>query len=192
MISRQLKMSKIIDRKTMTKLLSVGRDYDISKGGYFDARSGVVNFWCSNEDRPTCWDLEVIGGEYPRDYVGGLYFDAKGDKVFLELDASPYALIEPLIASDTRILTDDEWESIFDWLRIKAAELFRLADLAPVVVGIKCPFCEFVLKDSTDLLLMHIDSVHEVEIQGFVISEPSYLMTAEGQVPLEYKEEWDL
>jgi len=45
---------------------------DIDKGSYYDARIGVVNFWCGPDNKPLDWpDVEINKGtlKFPRDYV---------------------------------------------------------------------------------------------------------------------------
>lgn len=59
-------------RETWRNLLRKANELDINKGGYCDARSGVINFWCGPENKPDgfLWDIEKHQLDYPREYVG--------------------------------------------------------------------------------------------------------------------------
>ncbi len=76
---RELKktLNILVDRDLVRKILAVGHEFDVNKNGLFDARSGCVNFWCSQEDKPECWDVPILQGglKFPRDYVGGMYWE---------------------------------------------------------------------------------------------------------------------
>lgn len=121
-------LNQTVSRDTIQKLLAVGHQFDLNKNGLYDARSGVVNVWASPEDKPTCWTPEITQGtlNFPRDYVGGLYWDWLDDhSATLYLDATPYGLTE---RGPKKTLTPEEWDQIFDWLKVKVQNLIRLAE----------------------------------------------------------------
>lgn len=175
----------VVDRATVHKILSTGRAFDISSGGMYDARSGVVNFWCSPEDKPTCWDKEILPGDlgHPRDYVGGLYWDwLDDDRVKLRLDATPYQLLDARRKAlkpryGQPVLTDEEWDSVMVWLEAQAQGLLRLVDLHPTVKGSHCPYCKFVLPVGHlfNDMLAHITDVHNIDVVAVLLGEPTQL-----------------
>ena len=199
MEDRKILISKTGDRNFIQKILAVGHAFDINKGGLFDARSGCVNFWASPEDKPTCWHSEITKGglNFPRDYVGAVYWEWAEDKVSFYLEATPYAMIiegRPGKKYRTeRTLTDTEWEQIFNWLENKANELFRLAELNPAYGGTKCPFCSYILQPNRIMneLLEHISNHEDVIVTGVVIGNPVVLQTNKGKFNLEEVDEWN-
>jgi hypothetical protein len=85
------------DCNLLRQFLATGRAWDLERGGLYDARSGVVNIWCSPDDKPACWDAKItLGGlRYPREYVGGLGWEWQGDdQAALYVEAAPYALLD--------------------------------------------------------------------------------------------------
>jgi len=65
-----------IDAEEWSHLLDKALEYDINKGGFYDARIAVINLWCSPEDKPINWEEVLItpkGLKYPRAYVGGIH-----------------------------------------------------------------------------------------------------------------------
>lgn len=189
-------LSIIVDRATITKILSTGHAFDINKGGLYDARSGVVNFWCKPDDKPTCWDKEILPGDlgHPCEYVGKLYWDWQDDeRAKLRLDCTPYQLLDARRKErkpryGQPILTEDEWTSLMTWLEQKTAELLRLVDLHPTITGTRCPFCDFVLPigEFLNALVEHVDSTHrEVKVTGIALGNPAVLITSAGDKPLQ-------
>lgn len=174
------------DRKTVQNLLRTGHAFDIEKGGYFDAHSGCVNFWCGPDDKPACWDVPIDKGAFdePRSFVGILdwEWDDKVETCTFRLEASPYDL--PISR-----LNETQWEQIFAWLRQKADELFRLADIQPGRKGIPCPFCkEFTLYPDEMLngLIDHVAENHkDVKIKSVSLGSPTVLQTDQGNFPLQ-------
>lgn len=182
------------DREGIRKILSAGHAFDINKGGLYDARSGVVNIWCSPDDRPLCWEVAVTCGglDYPRAYVGALNWDwLDDDRVVLHIEADPHDLLD---RHPRRPLTDAEWADILGWLRRHALALVRLAALAPREVGTRCPLCPFVLPAGELLndLLDHIAGQHPaVNVQGIDLSHTPVLRTDRGNLPLSPAEQFD-
>lgn len=109
-----------LDSQQIRKLLEFGREDDINRGGYCDARSGVVNFWCGPENKPICWGEPTQGAlDYPRDYVGGLYWTLDDTNTGLCIDLTPYALLD----STTNELSDETWEQCMEWCVSEARKL---------------------------------------------------------------------
>ena len=134
-----------VEREFLQRLLATGRAFDLERGGLYDARSGVVNLWCSPDDKPACWNRSISRGglSYPREYVGALAWDwLDDDRAELYVEAAPYALIE---RRRREPLPEPAWQEILAWVREKALGMVRLARLEPRIVGTCCPCCSFVL-----------------------------------------------
>src|SRR5262245_35972823 len=149
------------DRDLLRQLLAAGHAFDLNSGGLYDARSGVINIWCSPDDKPACWDRPISRGglRHPREYVGSLGWEWQEDHADLYVEAAPYALLD---TRRHRSLSEQDWQEILVWLREKALGLVRLARLEPQVVGVGCPFCSFVLPAGELLndLLSHVATDH--------------------------------
>jgi hypothetical protein len=121
-----------LDRDAILKILSVGQDFDFNKGGYCDARSGCVNFWCGPYDKPECWTHEIIKGALnnPRDFVGGLYWNwvENEDRAELYVEIHPYSLLDNMRKKRVEI-TEEEKKQCLDWCVNQAKELLRLAGI---------------------------------------------------------------
>src|SRR5262249_62215855 len=52
---RRVSLDLAVDREFVQRLLATGRAFDLETGGLSDARSGVINVWCSPDDKPACW-----------------------------------------------------------------------------------------------------------------------------------------
>jgi hypothetical protein len=50
------------DRNLLRQLLATEGAWDLERGGLYDARSGVINIWCSPHDKPACWDRPISKG----------------------------------------------------------------------------------------------------------------------------------
>lgn len=163
----------------------MGHEFDINKDGLYDARSGAVNFWCSPEDKPTCWNAEIIPGSlnYPRAYVGSVSWDWQDDLTQAELflEASPYDL--------KKNPTEKEWESVFEWLEKQFKGLMRLVGMHEDVYGTRCPFCDFVLGKEYMLngLIEHIHEIHQKQVQSVILATPTTLEIEGNEYPLETK-----
>jgi hypothetical protein len=182
------------DRNLLRQLLASGRAWDLEQGGLYDARSGVVNIWCSPTDKPACWNTPISRGglRYPREYVGGLYWDWQDDDhAEMYVEAAPYGLLEQ---RRRKPLSEQEWQDILAWLRDKAMGLVRLARLEPQIAGISCPFCSFVLpvEELLNDLLSHVETAHpDVDLQGVILGEAAILQTDKGDFPLQSVERFD-
>src|SRR5260370_3404340 len=67
-----------VHRAEWLELRKYAHELDIDKGSYYDARIGVVNFWCGPDNKPLDWpDVEINKGtlKFPRDYVGAFWAD---------------------------------------------------------------------------------------------------------------------
>jgi hypothetical protein len=184
-----------VSRSFVQRLLKTASEFDINKGGLFDARSVCANIWCSPDDKPSCWNIEVTKGglNYPREYVGGLYWDwLDDDRVSLYLDATPYALLDQ--ARKTRQeLSEEAWGSIHDWLKAKAQELIRLAQLQPQTVGTQCPLCSFILPADHLLndLLDHLTKEHRVQTLEVILGDRPMVVTDRGSFELKAVEKFE-
>lgn len=167
------------------RILHVGSQFDINKGGHYDASGGmVVNVWCAPDDKPACWDAPIDCGalDHAREFVGTIRFEELTDGTYrLELEASPYELYH--FRKRDKKPTDAELEVCLDWLEVKAQELVRLADLHPDVVGLRCPLCEFILPPGQLLndMIGHVQTEHKVVVLGLTLSNPPYLTLDGGK-----------
>jgi len=53
-----------------------GRELDLGKGGYYDAKDCCIQFWCGPEDQPADWkgvEIHKMALAYPRALVGAVY-----------------------------------------------------------------------------------------------------------------------
>jgi hypothetical protein len=182
------------DRDFLRRLLAAGHAFDLERGSLYDARSGVINVWCSPDDKPPCWDVKITPGglSHPRAYVGALGWDWRDEEqAELYVEATPFALLG---RKPRRPLAEQEWEEVLAWLREKALGLVRLAQLEPRLVGTRCPFCPFVLPAGQLLngLVEHIAGAHpEVRLQEIVLGSPPVLRTDRGQFLLESVEKFE-
>ncbi|HKB36504.1 MAG TPA: hypothetical protein VKD72_08630 [Gemmataceae bacterium] len=182
------------DRDFLLRLLATGHAFDLERGGHYDARSGVINIWCSPDDKPACWGVEITRGglPHPREYVGALGWEWNDNgRAELYVEACPYALLE---RRPRRPLAEGDWQAVLAWLREKALALVRLAQLEPRAVGTRCPFCDFILPAGQLLngLVEHIAGAHpEVRLQEIVLGNPPVLRTDRGQFLLESVEKFE-
>jgi hypothetical protein len=191
---RRKSLSITANRDFLRRLLATGRAFDLEQGGLYDARSGVVNVWASPDDKPACWDVRITPGglSHPREYVGALGWDWRDDDLAdLYVEATPYALLDH---RRRRSLSEQEWQEILAWLQEKAMGLVRLDHLEPRVVGVHCPFCDFILPAGELLngLIEHIAVAHpEVRLRGVTLADPPVLSTDRGEFPLRSAERFD-
>lgn len=185
-----------LDRPALRRLLDVAQQFDLNQGGHYDARSGVINVWCSPEDHPACWVTPITRGglNYPRALVGSLEWDWQGDdQVRLFVEATPYDLLghrrqqQGLPWPLRQSLPEDEWAQLLDWLEAQARGLLRLAALAPDVQGYRCPWCDWVLPTGQMLnaLLEHVQAQKHAQLTGVLLGDPPMLLTDQGRAPLE-------
>lgn len=128
-----------VDRRTARRMMEIGRERDINRGGYCDARSGCINFWCGPDDRPDCWPAAITQGglNHPRDYVGAVYFEWEGDdRARLKIDVVPYRLQRDAarraaVAGERRAneapVSEVELATALDWVRAKTLDLLAAA-----------------------------------------------------------------
>jgi hypothetical protein len=170
---RRETLNLAVDREFVQRLLTTGRAFDLERGGLYDARSGVINIWCSPDDKPACWNSPISRGAltHPRSYAGALGWDWRDDdQSDLYVEAAPYDLLE---RQPRQPLAERSWKEILAWLREKALDLVRLARLEPRVVGTCCPFCAFVLPAGELLndLIDHITAQHaSVSVREFSLA----------------------
>jgi hypothetical protein len=173
-----------VSRSFIRQLFTTANEFDVNKNGLYDGRSGCINVWCSPDDKPSYWNVEVTKGglDFPREYVGGLSWDwLSDDLASLYIHATPYALLEHA-RKQRQELSKEAWQSICDWLKAKAQELIRLAQLQPDTIGSRCPFCEFLLPTDHLLndLLAHIVQEHQVRTLEVVLKDRPLLVTDRG------------
>jgi hypothetical protein len=191
---RRQQLNVSVDRDFVRKLLEAAHAFDLEQGGLYDARSGLVNVWCSPEDQPACWDAEITCGglTHSRAYVGALGWDwLDDDRADLFVEAAPYDLLK---RRPRRQLPETDWAEILVWLRSQALALTRLAALQPRVTGTRCPFCHFVLPvgELLNSLLDHIGEAHPtVRMRGIDLGHTPVLRTDEGDLPLRPDERFD-
>jgi hypothetical protein len=182
------------DRDFIRRLLRAGSGFDLEQDGHYDACSGLINVWCSPDDRPACWDAPITPGAFPhpREYVGAIGWDWQDDgQAALYVEAAPYALLK---SRPRRPLGEEAWAEILAWLREKALALVRLAALLPREVGTSCPFCEFVRPAGELLngLLEHVAAAHPaVHLRGVILGGTPVLQTDQGDHPLRTAERFD-
>ena len=177
------------DRSFVQRLISTGNAFDVNKGGYYDARSGCVNLWVGPEDKPECWQTPITQGglKYARSYAGTLRWEwTEDEKADLLVEAEPYDLLENRHGRP-QPLSNPEWDEILAWCVNKAKELIRLTELAPKVIGTKCPCCDFVLPTGhlLNVLLEHLTDVHGVHVTSFTLGENCIVVTDRGEFTLE-------
>jgi hypothetical protein len=184
MLRRQERKLKIkVTDSLRIRMLDVARQFDINKGGHYDGSGGmVVNVWCAPDDKPVCWDVPINQGglDYPREFVGTIRFELLTDDTYqLELEALPYELYRE--RERPRKPSEAELGQCLNWIEVKAQELLRLADLHPDIVGLKCPFCNYIHPTGELLndMLTHIQDVHGTSILGLTLSDPPYI-TVDG------------
>lgn len=178
------------DRDLIQKILAVGHEFDVDKGGYFDARMGCVNLWCGPEDKPECWPEPTQGGlNYPRDYVGGVSWDFNDDgKAELYIEVTPFTLAELNESRTERMfgsprwdrVTDEHWDQCVEWCEKQAKTLLRFARIHATSLGVSCPFCDYVLENGRLLneLFEHLTEHGEV---GDVVLGDGVSVTVNGQ-----------
>lgn len=182
------------DRNSLRTLLATAAAFDLERDGLYDARFGLINVWCSPDDKPALWTTPINRAAltHPRAYVGALGWDwLDDDRVALHVEADPYDLLD---RRPRRPLSDAEWVDVLGWLHRQALALVRLAALAPRVVGTRCPLCPFVLPAGELLngLLDHIAGQHPaVRLRGIGTGDAPALRTDLGDLPLRPVEEFD-
>lgn len=184
---RRLTLNVALTRAEMRQLLHTGQQHDIEEGGLYDARSGCVNLWCIPEDKPACWDVEILAGglSFARSYVGALEWEWDADDTaHAYIEVTPYDLLD---ARERDGLSAVQWEQLLSWTEEKTRDLLALARSAPQLVGTHCPFCAFVLPTGALLntLVTHIAQAHPQEKPtGLVIGKQSELITRNDKYPL--------
>lgn len=181
------KLNLRLNSKAIARLLQTGQRHDINRGGLYDARSGCVNIWCSPQDKPSCWDVEIDAGalNYPRSYVGALYWEWEEDELAtLRVEVTPYDLLD---RHGRKGIPVEAWEEILRWTEEKARELLALAANAPEIIGTHCPFCAYMLPtgELLNTLLAHITGEHPQEkLKAFVFGERMEIVTQNDTYPL--------
>jgi hypothetical protein len=147
------------------KVLAVGHEFDVDKGGLFDAAGGSVQVWCSSEDKPAGWDRPITRGAFPepRELVGCLSWDWQDEEAALYVEGYPYELLPASRHGEPwDRIPEGTWRGVMDWLRQKGWELVRLARMHETWLGSGCPFCDFMLPagEMVNGLVGHIADEH--------------------------------
>lgn len=127
MRSKEINLGIAVTKIYYMTLQEVCRDLDINKGGHYDAGGMAINIWCSDEDKPSIWDIPINRGalNYPREFVGTLRVEWLSDKMgTLSLEAQPMEISR----AKRRDLTDNELEVCLEWLKSKTEAIIKLAD----------------------------------------------------------------
>lgn len=212
--TRQLNVT--LPRLSIQRLWDTARAFDVAKdpGNVYEAcgcgLGGMVQFWSRPTDKPDCWDAPLTSGAWGQsDLVGDLHWDWLDDGQTASLRVEVYArelhdyrlkrarnewykarqqgnIISP---PDRRnVLAEADNACLLDWLESKARALLRLASLAPVVLGLRCPYCDWMLPVGRLLndLLDHVTIVHpEVKILSVNLGSPTILVTTAGKMALQ-------
>jgi hypothetical protein len=154
-------------RKLLQKLLAVGSEFDVGNGGLFESGAGSVQIWCSPEDKPLGWDRPITRGAFPepRELVGALSWDWTGDdEAELTVQAYPYELLPRggRGGDQWQQIPEETWSAVMDWLKEKAWELVRLAQMHETHLGCGCPFCDYMVPAGKllDGLVAHVAQEH--------------------------------
>ena len=119
---------RTVSGPTWRRMLALGHQWDLNKGGLYDARTGVINLWVSPEDHPSSWDgITITRGAlpYPRDYLGEIMGTWQpGNTVVLTLLVTPYDRAPQRQLGKYPEPLEDEWA----WLQAKADALVDAAE----------------------------------------------------------------
>lgn len=135
-MAQERNLNLVVTNDTVCKMLAVGREFDLNKNGPFDSRMGCVNFWCSPNDRPSCWDAPIIPAalDYPRSFVGTLYWRWSHNEILQENDkAELFISADAYELADSRKISLEDWKIILDWVEEKVKFLIRMAQIHPDV-----------------------------------------------------------
>lgn len=177
-----------LERAVVFRLVDAGNGQDINQGGYCDARSGCVNFWCGPDDKPDVWNARITKGalNFPREFVGAVDWEwaEDGQSATLFIETTPYELGESKKRGEE--LTEAELRSCLDWVQIKALELVATALTLPEIKGLHCPFCAYILPvgELINDLLEHIRTAHPKSVVTGIVLGPSQLITRDDSYPL--------
>ena len=189
-MSEEARPYRTVSIQTWRRMLALGHQWDVEKGGLYDSRAGVVNLWVSPEDHPSpSWDgVETTQGAlaYPRSYLGAIDgdYDLK-DTVTLTLEVTPYDRKKDRRPGLYPPPTEDEWT----WLRVKADLLVdaaeRLLEPPGADAGLYCKFCDrpipCVLMND---FIHHLQGAHGVAVTALVLGDPSVLHTNVGPIQI--------
>ena len=189
-MSEEARAYRTVSIQTWRRMLALGHQWDINKGGLYDSRSGCVNVWTSPEDHPSpSWDgVEITQGAlaYPRSYLGAVMseYDLK-DTVTLTLEVTPYDRFVGASTGHYPPPTEDEWA----WLRAKADLLVdaaeRLLEPPGADQGVYCRFCDRVVQCVLlNEFLTHLQGAHGVTVSAVVLGDPSVLQTNVGPIQI--------
>ena len=67
-----------VSRSFIRQLLKTASEFDLNKDGLYDGRSGCVNIWASQDDKPSCWSVEVTKGDFDFPVISLAVFTGTG------------------------------------------------------------------------------------------------------------------
>jgi len=176
-----------VSRKVFLKMLEIARDFDLDKGGVYDARSSAINCWCSPQDKPSDFSFEITKGalNYPREFLATIYghLNLEKDEVTLFLIVRNYARqnYAQMLLDESEIsyeqykhqkqLSEQGTEPEWQWAKQKAQWLIDLAQKEQVFQTVLCcPYCgkkDFQLFN--DLISCIVS--HGVEIKAIILGK---------------------
>lgn len=184
-----------VSRDVWLKMLKIAHELDLNKGGIYDARSGAINLWVSDVDKPSDYTFKVTKGalKYPRNYLAGLYgqhVDETTVELYLTItnyarrDFAKWLLNHGNISYEefkameelAEKGTDEEWR----WAMEKVKWLIEQAEKEAIFKEIAyCPFCgkEFPDLQLFNDLVAHI--VTHVEVKAIIMSGDGWLIETE-------------
>jgi hypothetical protein len=188
-----------VNRDVWFKMLQIAHDFDLDKGGLYDARSGAINIWCSPEDKPDDYMFEITRGalNFPRNFMASIYgqFTRSGKNVELYLVIHNYGREDhaKALLNDGKISwreykdmlelvergTPSEWR----WVEDKARWLIETARKESVFKDIVfCPFCgvEFPELQLFNDFVLHI--MKHTKVKKIVMGEDGIYVETENGV----------
>lgn len=200
------KLNATMSAANVERLRSTAHAFDVAKAPGLNiyercgiGTCGIVQIWCVPNDKPSCWDAPLSPGAWGQsELVGEIDWQEQPDGLY-ELLVRVYgrALREHRQKQAREqgqqnwrqvVFSSQEEQALLDWLEQKARNLIRLAELEDHVVGLCCPYCDWVLYQGELLngLVDHVIGNHpQVKVTGVVLSDPILLQTNQGDMPLQ-------
>jgi hypothetical protein len=175
------------NRDLVQKILAVGREFDVEKGGLFESGAGSVQIWCSPDDKPRGWDRPITRGAFPepRELVGALSWEWTGDdEASLTVEAYPYELLPKGARGrdQWQQIPEETWQGCMVWLKEKAFQLVRFARMHETHLGAGCPFCDFLVPAGQMMngLVSHVAQEHG-GVKSVTLGEDFVFEMADGR-----------
>jgi len=184
-----------VSRIVWQKMLEIAHDFDLDKGGVYDARSGVINLWVAPEDKPSDYTFKITKGalRYPRNFLASIYGEFTEDGTvelymaihnyarvdyagwLLEHGVISYKEYEEAIELSERG-TDEEWK----WAMAKAKWLIDIAVKESAFIDVAyCPFCgqEFPNLQIFNDFIIHL--MTHVKVKAIISTEDGWAVETE-------------